>query len=279
MKFLRIAEQVHHRPWFITPAAHGALARVLDSALAESSFTTRSAEDLTAELGALIPARRPLAIDAEGIASIHILGPLGKGLSRLEESCGATSFETIRADLAAAQAQGARGILLEIDSPGGTITGTPETAAAIARKTLPTVVYTEGDLCSAAYYLGAGANAIVASPSATVGSIGVYIPWMDTSARYEAAGVKPDPIVNTGGDLKAAGFGGRLSEAQRAHLQEQVDQDFDAFKGHILAHRAVPATAMRGQTLSGQAALAANLIDALGERDTALATLRTLLRR
>ena len=101
---------------------------------------------------------------------------------------------------------------------------------------------------------------------------------MDSSARYTAAGLRPDPIVNTGGDLKAIGFGGALTEAQREHLQEQVDADFAAFTGHILAHRAVTPDAMRGQTLSGQAALNANLIDRIGERDTARAHLLTLLR-
>lgn len=278
MKFLRISEQVYHRPWFITPAAHASICAVLESSAAEASFLTRADDDLAADFSAIVPARRPLAVDPEGVASIHILGPLGKNLSRLEQSCGATSFEAIRGDMELALVQGARGFLLEFDSPGGTITGTPELAALIATKVLPTVAYTEDVMASAAYYLAAGADAIVASPSASVGSIGVYIPWMDTSARYAAAGVRPDPIVNTGGDLKALGFGGSLSEEQRGHLQDQVDADFARFRAHILAHRSVPASAFRGQVLSGEAALAANLVDQLGDRAAARSRLVSLFR-
>ena len=128
-------------------------------------------------------------------------------------------------------------------------------------------------MASAAYYLAAGADAIFASPSASVGSIGVYIPWMDTSAAYERAGYKPDPITNTGGDLKAIGFGGKLTAEQRAHLQEEVDEDFDNFKAHIANYRAVPDSAMRGQVMSGRKALESNLVDRIGERDQAYGAL------
>jgi len=272
MKFLHLAEHIYHRPWFITPESHASIRLVFERALA----TDLHLED--SPLADLFPKRRPLAM-ADGIATIHILGPLGKGLSKMEQSCGATSFESIRADYATALASGARGILLEFDSPGGTVTGTPELAALIASKPLPTVAYTEDICASAAYYLAAGADSIVATQSASVGSIGVYIPWMDTSAQYEREGLRPDPIVNTGGDLKALGFGGKLTEAQRTHLQESVDASFAEFTAHILAHRLVPASAMRGQVLSGSAALSANLIDAIGDMTTARALLVSTLSR
>ncbi len=271
MRFAHIAEQLYCRPWFITAEAHASLCLVFERALA-SGLTEPRAEDLN--LMDMFPKRRPLAIDDEtGIASIHIMGPLGKGLSKMEQSCGATSFEQIRADYAKAQEKGARGILLDFDSPGGTITGTPETAALIASKPVPTVAYTEDIMASCAYYLASGADMIVASTSAAVGSIGVYIPWVDRSARYEREGMKPDPIVNAGGDLKAIGFGGKLTEAQRAHLQEEVDSSFADFKSHVRNYRAVGDGAMRGQVMSGQRALAANLIDRVGGRDQAFRAL------
>jgi signal peptide peptidase SppA len=172
---------------------------------------------------------------------------------------------------------GARGILLHVDSPGGTITGTPEIADLVASKPVPTVAYTEDMMASAAYYMAAGASAIVASKSADVGSIGVYIPWIDSSAQYEAEGLKPDPIIGAGGDLKAIGFGGSLTPEQRAHLQEGVDSSLADFKAHILAHRNVPDGAMRGQTLDGKAALAANLVDAIGDMGAARAILSRLI--
>lgn len=276
MRFTHLAEQLYHRPWFITPAAHASIRHVFERVISTRSESLSS--QLSAlDLSSLIPQRRPLAIDEKtGVASIHVLGPIGKNLSQIEQSCGATGLEQIRADYAAALAGGARGVLLDVDSPGGTVTGTPELAAMIADHPLPTVAYTEDMMASAAYYLAAGAEAIVATPSASVGSIGVYIPWMDTSAQYAAAGIVADPIVNTGGDLKALGFGGSLTEEQRAYLQAEVDADFAAFKAHVTNRRAIPDSAMRGQCLSGKSALDANLIDALGDRTVALARLQSL---
>ena len=140
-----------------------------------------------------------------------------------------------------------------------------------------TVAYTEDMMASAAYYLAAGASAIVATTSAEVGSIGVYIPWMDSSAQLAAQGLRPDPIVNQEGDLKALGFTGTLTSEQRAYLQERVDEDFAAFKAHILAHRAVAPEAMRGQTLSGPRAVDSNLIDHQGDESLARSILSHLI--
>lgn len=275
MRFAHIAEQLYCRPWFITPEAHAAICLVFERALA-TGLTEPTAEEMN--LLDMFPKRRPMKIDDEtGIASIHILGPIGKNMSKLEQSCGATGMEQIRADYAQALDKGARGLFLDFDSPGGTVTGTPELAALVASKPLPTVAYTEDIMASAAYYLASGADAIFASPSASVGSIGVVIPWIDRSARFEREGLKPDPIVNQGGDLKAIGFGGRLTEAQRAHLQENVDLDFADFKAHVRNYRAVGDAAMRGQTMNGRSALAANLIDRVGDRSQAFNALaRTL---
>lgn len=273
MRFAQIHEQLYCRPWFITESAHFTLRQIFESHLAGKAL----ANSFALELDDMVTSRRPLTVDQEGVATIHVLGPLGKNLSKMEKSCGATSFEDIQSELAQANANPAvRGIVLHVDSPGGTVTGTPETAAAIAASAKPVVAYTEDMMASAAYYVSAGARAIVASTSADVGSIGVYIPWVDRGALNQAMGLRPDPIVNTGGDLKAAGFGGVLSEAQRAHLQEQVDLDYAAFKAHIAAHRTVADYALRGQTLSGEQALASNLIDRIGSLADARALALTL---
>jgi signal peptide peptidase SppA len=271
MRFRHLAEQIYLRPWFITPEAHASIRMVFERAMSQPKAI---------ELSDFVEQRKEMAIDrSTGIATIHVLGPLGKNLSKIEQSCGATGFEQIRADYSAALSAGTKGILLHFDSPGGTVLGTPEMASVIAGKPLPTVAYTEDIMASAAYYLAAGADAIVASPSASVGSIGVYIPWVDRSAQYAALGLKPDPIVNEGGDLKALGFGGSLSEAQRAHLQETVNEDFAAFKGHIKAYRELPDAAMRGQVQNGRTAVEMNLVDALGDMDTARGKLLALMQR
>lgn len=263
MRYAHLYEQIYLRPWFITASAHHTIRALFE----RHALAPRGEDGL--DLSLFVNPRRPLAIDDDGIATIHVQGPIGKNLSQLEQSCGATGIEQVRSDYAAAIAGGARGILLHFDSPGGTITGVPELAQLIGQRTLPTVAYTEDLMASAAYYLASGAHAIVATPSAAVGSIGVYIPWVDSSVAIAAQGLKPDPIVNQQGDLKAIGFSGSLTPEQRAYLQDEVEQDFATFRDHIRTYRTVPDDAMRGQTLSGHAALAAGLIDHLGDLPTA----------
>ena len=97
MRFRYLAEHIYQRPWFITSEAHASIRVVFERALA-SGLTppaTRAELDLTE----LFPQRPALAIDRDGLAEISVLGPVGKGLSKLEQSCGATSFEQIEAEI------------------------------------------------------------------------------------------------------------------------------------------------------------------------------------
>lgn len=274
MRFQRIIEQVYFRPWYITPAAHASI-----HAVVRSRFLKLKADDSGDDmgLGDFCNQRKEMQMDSAGIATIDILGPLGKGLSKMEKACGCTAFEDVRSDYQEAIGKGARGILLTIDSPGGTVMGTPELASLIASRPLPTVAYTEDTMASAAYYLAAGANAIIGSPSSAIGSIGVFIPWMDYIEQLKQLGLEPNPVVNEGGDLKAMGFNGVLTEIQRAYLQAEVDDSFAQFKNHVLSFRAVPDEAMRGQVMDGRLAVDVNLIDQVGELPVARARLLSLI--
>jgi protease-4 len=118
-------------------------------------------------------------------------------------------------------------------------------------------------MCSAAYWLASGASAIVATPSADVGSIGVYLPVLDVTGYYDNLGVKVELLKS--GDLKAPGFPGTsLSDAQRADLQAGVDAVYGMFTRHVKAHRRTGDEAMRGQSMMGEQAHAVGLVDSLG---------------
>jgi signal peptide peptidase SppA len=297
MRFRYLIEQIYHRPWFMTASGYAALRQTFEAALRRRSPISSSGSALASEeteqemlkrfddtgikLSDMVNTRQPMNIGPDGVARIHILGPMARNLSNLERACGATGFEQIQADIRTAVSCGARGLLLVIDSGGGTVNGTPETAALVAEvaTSLPVVVSTADVIGSGAYYIAAGATRIYATPSAMVGSIGVVMPWVDFSEAMKMEGLVGQPITNKEGDLKGAGWiTGTFTPAQRANAQEEVDAMFADFRDHVLSHRNIPASAMRGQTLSGRAALDANLIDAFGDESAARAALLSLLR-
>ncbi len=155
-------------------------------------------------------------------------------------------------------------IVVVIDSPGGTVNGTPEAAARIAGIDKPLMVWTEGELCSAAYYVAASADVIAAAPSATVGSIGCVLAYWDVSKAYGDMGVEVQ--VFRSGDLKAAGYPGTaLTDAEAAHFQGIVDEVAGDFHSFVLSYRgeALDLSLFDGRAVTGKAGLGLGLVDAV----------------
>lgn len=215
----------------------------------------------------------------DGIGTLMIAGVLVKGAGPLDRFFfGGEDVDHYRAQIQeAADNPKVQGLILRFDSPGGSVTGIPEFGSQVAAFPKPVVAFTDTQMCSAAYWLGAQADAVVASPSAIVGSIGVISSFYDVSQMLAAVGVKPE--VFTSGDLKAAGIGSiPLTEDQRADWQARVDATGAAFREAVVAARGdVPEDAMRGQWFRGSQAGAMNLIDAVGEIDRAVVELRGLM--
>jgi ClpP class serine protease len=279
MRLQRIQELIYHRPWLITPSGHEAIRAVIERKLGQELVESERAglfEDLFVQ--------RPAMSIEGGVATIHIMGAIGIGMSKIEKTCGNTDVADLRSELRSALQAGAEKVMLIVDSPGGTVGGVPELADEIANLPVPCFAYVPAGAmnCSAAYYLTAGADRMYASSSADIGSIGVYLPWIDRSASLERAGYKVDLITNKEGDLKGAGFPGTsLSESQRADWQQGVQQIFDDFAAHVTASRkrgTVETDTMRGQSFLAKDAKARNLIDGVVPYESALRTLKRFKR-
>ena len=139
-------------------------------------------------------------------------------------------------------------IVLAFHSPGGTVTGIPELAAKIAdvntRK--PVIAYTDGQCCSAALWLASQADVFLVSPSATVGSVGVFCLLLDKSRKMEMEGVKANAVSD--GKFKLAGAPFKpLSEDERAMFQMRVEATGKAFRDAIKTKRAVADEDVQGQ--------------------------------
>lgn len=206
---------------------------------------------------------------AEGIAVIRIDGIIGKHLSTLETECGACDVDRIAEQVAAASQDDAiHTILLDIDSPGGVVTGVPELADQIREASAThgkhTIAFTDTQAASAAYWLAAACDMVACTPSAELGSVGVYMALIDESANWAAQGYKLELIK--AGDLKATGMRGKpLTDPERAHLQSQVDEIYLQFTSDVQAGRGgrIDQSTLQGQTFMGRQSLELGLVDAL----------------
>lgn len=276
MNIERILRAVHSEPWLITPRAHAAVRLLIENKLA-------------ADAHALIAAM-PMPDDGEddecclpqvpeGVAIVPIHGVIGKRMSMVEKMCmgGVDCLEVADILEECVGNEAVKLIVLHFDSPGGTVGGVPEVGNAIASASMrkPVLAYCDGLCASAAYWMAAGASAIWATPSAEVGSIGVYLPWVDQTQAYAMEGLKVDLIKNADSPLKGAGYPGTaLSPEQRSDWQAGVDRIGADFKGHIRMNRPqVKDEALTGTTFFPDEAKALGLIDGVGTLQQAIASL------
>ena len=208
-----------------------------------------------------------------GVAVIRIFGPLIAYASWLEDLCGITSYESIKADLKAAVAHRAvNAVLFEIDSPGGQVTGCSGAALAIRqmREVMPTVAYVAGDACSAALWLASGAEHIAISKTAGVGSLGCVYSIIDRRAADEKAGIENWEMVSTQTPGKRPD---PATEAGRAAIQQNADDTADVFLDEVAANRGLSREVVRsaqfgqGAVLIGQKAVDAGLADEVSTWD------------
>jgi len=277
IRFTHIANAIYSKPWLIAPAAHASIRRLFEERYNRVKAGETSADNLTDLFGELMP---EMTVQ-DGIAIVPIRGIIGRGLGQLEKSCGAVDTEDIAANIAEALANpDVTAIMLDINSPGGTVNGVPECAEIIsfANEQKPVMAYSSGEACSAAFWIASSARACYGSVSAEWGSVGCYLPWVDETAAYAQDGLRVELIKNTGADFKGAGYPGTtLTPEQKAELQRGVDQIFAMFAGHVLAHRGqVSPNAMRGQTFMSAEAKQLNLIDEVATFEQAIADLKLL---
>jgi hypothetical protein len=219
--------------------------------------------DMLAQLFGEVP-KAYIAEDGTGV--IPIAGVIGKGLSPIEKMTGAVDVNAIAdaIDEFSANPQVTR-IAFQVSSPGGTVTGVEELANKVRNISKPTMAYTDSEMASAAYWIASAADKVVASPSSTVGSIGVYMTIADMTEMAKAQGIKM--VVIKSGKFKGAGIPGTsLSEEQVANLQQGVDEIHADFKASVLQTRKlVKAEDMEGQVFSGKQAAQRNLVTGLAD--------------
>ena len=261
-------------PWAITTPMLGIVAGVLArrlagraDAAADTTFVTR-------------PAAAPSS--GAGIAIIPIHGVIAPRINLLSDISGGATFEEATQQLREAVAASTVGtIVLDWDSPGGSVAGATEFAREVlkARTVKPVVSVANFQMASAAYWCGACATEIVAAPSAMVGSIGVYTIHEDLSKALDALGVKVTYI--SAGKFKVDGNETEpLSDSARARLSAIVDAAYSRFVGDVAIGRGKSVDTIvtgygQGAVFTADEALAAGMVDRIATLDDTITRIQS----
>lgn len=206
------------------------------------------------------------SVDAGGIATVPIQGVLMQSPDLFEQIFfGAVDMLQVGSSVrAAAQDDSVRGIILNIDSPGGTVMGTPELADSVRGATTqkPVFAFTHGLMASAAYWVGSQADAVYSTPSARVGSIGVIMQIPNRVEQLRKAGVKVETFA--AGKYKGAGSPVmELSDEHRAMFTNDVQNIHEEFKAAVNSRRSVAEADMEGQDFPGKLAAEKRLVSGI----------------
>jgi protease-4 len=175
-----------------------------------------------------------------------------------------------------------KAIVLAIDSPGGEVTASDiiYNAVRAARAKKPVVVSMGSTAASGGYYIACGASHIVAHDTTFTGSIGVIMQTLNYAELFGKVGL--EMVTFKSGKFKDMLSGSRvLGPEEKEYVQSLVMQTYSKFVGIVAAERKLPEAELRagvadGRVLSGRDALAAKLIDEIGDFDAAVAKAQQL---
>jgi signal peptide peptidase SppA len=208
-----------------------------------------------------------------GVAMVPVTGVL---LNRFPYAMSfATGYNAIHGMLSAALSDSdVKAIALDVNSNGGMVQGCFELVDFIyaAREQKPIYALVDANAHSAAYAIASAATKIIATRSASVGSIGVVAMHVDYSKALEKDGVKVTFVF--AGDHKVdANPYEPLSKSVKAELQAEIDASYEDFVGLVARNRGIDAAAVRAteaRTYGSAEALTLGLIDAVASPVDAL---------
>ncbi|WP_118182106.1 S49 family peptidase [Paraburkholderia phosphatilytica] len=278
-----IAEFIN-TPWAIEPRRLS----IMSAVLARWAAGGHAGDDVMAAAHAdraATTARRGEASRAGGnsIAVLPLYGTIAQRASAVDDASGTglmsldrftQTFRTMLGDPAVG------GILIDIDSPGGSVYGVQELHAEImaARGKKPVFAVANCVAASAAYWLGTAASEFYVTPSGEVGSIGVFSAHTDMSAALAKQGINTTLV--SAGKYKTEGNSFEpLGKDARAALQSRIDGYYASFTRDVARGRAVDAASVRngfgqGRMVTASDAARAGMVDGVATFDEALSRLQ-----
>lgn len=179
-----------------------------------------------------------------------------------------------------AEAPRVKGVILDIDSPGGTTVGGERIFDAVRRiaANKPVAAVVGGMAASAAYLVASAADHIVAHRTSIVGSIGVLIEYPNVTGLMDKLGIKLEAIKSSPLKAEPSPFDPTTDE-ERAMVRKLITDSYNWFVGVVAERRSIPrADALKladGSIYTGGQGVANKLVDEVGGERQAIAWLAT----
>ena len=271
-------------PWALMPERLSAVTAVIARWSGDARASDEVMHSVAADRNAR-DARRQASVSNSGggIAVLPLYGIVTQRGNMVDDVSGPGTASTQQFSnllRAALQDETVSQILIDIDSPGGSVYGVAELADEIvsARAQKPVVAIANSLAASAAYWIGCSASEFYVTPGGEVGSIGVWQAHQDYSKAMDEAGVKTTLI--SAGKFKVEGNPyAPLDEEAQGFMQSRVDDYYAAFTKAVAKGRGVPISQVRdgmgqGRVLGADAALASSMVDGIATFDDVVKKMR-----
>lgn len=270
--YAHLASLVFNQPHLCSPDYAETILAVLSDKLnlSEGMFSVKGDEK----------EQRDSKVNANGTYILPIVGSMVHRGSSLDAASGINSYQKIKEDISSAiDNPNVKNILLDIDSPGGSVAGAFDLADFIkeAAGSKPIYALARDTMASAGYLIASGATKVYATQTARVGSIGVVAMHVDQSEANKARGIKPTIIK--AGELKDAGNPHEpLKGEALGYLQESVNDSYEMFVNTVAKNRGMDVQEIRdteARVYRGQKAADIGLVDGVRTFEEVLSELAT----
>ncbi len=271
MKYEHVVNAVYNQPWAIRSEM---LVTIMELIAFRAAGNTLTEEEIQERIGTVAHGAQSRS---GAVAVLPLFGVMSQRMNMMSAMSGGTSTELFgKMFKDAVNDPAINGIVLDIDSPGGSVFGVQELAQTImdARGTKPIIALANSMAASAAYWVASAADEIVVTPGGQVGSIGVLTAHSDLSVALEMAG-ESITLISAGKKKVDANPIEPLAPEAKADLQGQVDTYYTSFVGAVAKGRGVTPSAVRsgfgeGGMVGAVEAVKLNMANRVGTLETAI---------
>ena len=195
------------------------------------------------------------------VAIVNIKGALMKN----DQECGPYGMNTISQKIKSLKADNqCIGMVLSMDTPGGTVDGTSNLGRTIASFGKPVIAHVDGTTASAGYWIASQADKIYLNDKLDrVGSVGVMFSTVDIQPYWEKLGVKFHDIVADESPEKNKAFFDLLRKGDDKAIKSQMSEIYAEFKAAIMQKRDIADDHLKGSMYSAEEAIASKMVDGI----------------